>query len=215
MNRFNDCKAVLTDNDGTLVDTEAIKVKVFTSMVAKLGITLTKEDIQGLYGKLDRNCYVDFVVKYHIQRNPLELLAEHTAEYNRKLREVTEALPGAHQLLTALCERDIPIGVCSGSDREQLDIIYRQLGWAHLFRHITSAESTERHKPHPAPYLHAIEHMGVSAKYIVALEDSAAGVASAKAAGIGYIIGVMIGNHGTQDLQQADVVVHSLVELLK
>lgn len=40
------------------------------------------------------------------------------------------------------------------------------------------------HKPHPEPYLKALEHAGVSAEEAIAVEDSERGISSALAAGL-------------------------------
>lgn len=209
--RLNECKGALFDNDGTLVDTEAIKVDVFTYVAKEQsGVELTDEDKKKLYGRLDLDCYVEFVQRYGLRHAPLELLGIHTALYNERLKTVDKALPGVQEALERFEMMAIPIGICSGSERDQLDIIYASLGWHRFFKHITSAESTKEHKPHPAPYIHAADGLGIAPARLAAFEDSRPGVTSAKEAEIGLVVGVSIGNHGTQDLSNADYVIPRL-----
>jgi beta-phosphoglucomutase-like phosphatase (HAD superfamily) len=51
------------------------------------------------------------------------------------------------------------------------------------FRHHVTADDVHNLKPHPEPYLSALDLLGVSAERSVVLEDSPAGVAAAEAAG--------------------------------
>ncbi len=60
-------------------------------------------------------------------------------------------------------------------------------------RHLVSAEDVERGKPDPEPYLLGARRLGLAPEQCVVLEDAAAGVAAARAAGVGWVIGV--GDH--------------------
>lgn len=59
--------------------------------------------------------------------------------------------------------------------------------------HVVVAEECEYPKPHPAPYLRALELAGVSAKEAIAFEDSPSGTRSAIGAGL-----LTIGMRSTQ-----------------
>ncbi len=58
---------------------------------------------------------------------------------------------------------------------------------AHLpsqpFQHHVTADDVHHLKPHPEPYLSALDLLGASAERTVVLEDSPAGVAAGEAAG--------------------------------
>ena len=58
---------------------------------------------------------------------------------------------------------------------------------AEAFDTVVSSGETARGKPHPDPYLAAIEALGLCARATVAIEDSLTGIAAARAAGIGVI----------------------------
>ena len=49
---------------------------------------------------------------------------------------------------------------------------------------IVAADDVERGKPHPEGYLRALERLGVDPAGVIAFEDTEAGIASAKAAGV-------------------------------
>jgi len=61
-------------------------------------------------------------------------------------------------------------------------------------------------------YLQAAERLGVSPSHCVAIEDSTAGISSAKSAGM-HCIGVRVGNRYGQDQSHAHHVVETLFDV--
>jgi HAD superfamily hydrolase (TIGR01509 family) len=78
------------------------------------------------------------------------------------------------------------------------------------FKHVVCADDVINGKPHPEAFLTAAAGLGVDPQDCVAIEDSANGVASAKAAGC-YTIGVR--RDSRIDLSQADEIIESLDRL--
>lgn len=66
-------------------------------------------------------------------------------------------------------------------------------------------------KPHPAPYRHAAQRLGVDPKQSLVLEDAPAGVTSAHRAG-SRVIGVTA-TSPVDTLSEADVVIERLTDL--
>ena len=104
------------------------------------------------------------------------------------VREHAEPLPGARELVTALCGRR-PIGVASNSPRELLRTALDRGGFGDDFDAVIGADEVERPKPAPDLYLRACELLGVRPSEAAALEDSVTGSAAARAAGL-FVIGV-------------------------
>lgn len=207
-------EAAVFDLDGLIVDTEDVGVTVMTALFQiRYSISLTPEDQHGFYGVPDIVCYERLLRKYALEGIPVELLEVHNTSYNRFIGELQHPLPGTSFVLDVLKEQRIISAICSGSYADQISLILGNLSLRDYFSHITSYEDTVLHKPHPDPYLHACQAIGIPPRKCVAFEDSASGVTSAKTAGL-YCVGVMVGNHKTQDLTHADVVVETLEELL-
>jgi HAD superfamily hydrolase (TIGR01509 family) len=91
-------------------------------------------------------------------------------------------MPGAVELLDAIGDR-VPIAVASNSSRRFLDVSLAESGLADRFAVTVSADDVTHHKPHPELYLSAFERLGADPTEGVALEDSATGIASARASG--------------------------------
>jgi beta-phosphoglucomutase-like phosphatase (HAD superfamily) len=80
----------------------------------------------------------------------------------------------------------VPVAIVSGAARIEIEPVIQAAGLAGHVRAIVAAEDVGDGKPHPAGYLRALELLdgGVDASDVLAFEDTEAGVASAKAAGL-------------------------------
>ncbi len=118
-------------------------------------------------------------------------------------------LPGVLALLDAAGAAGVPCGVASNAHAEWVEGHLERLGVADRFRVVVSVDRVDRPKPDPEPYVAAVAALGAPAARSVALEDSATGVAAARAAGLFTVAvpGPMSAHH---DLSDADLVVGSL-----
>jgi beta-phosphoglucomutase-like phosphatase (HAD superfamily) len=80
-----------------------------------------------------------------------------------------------------------PLGLASSSNRPLIDTVLELGGLAGRFRATVSSEEVPRGKPAPDVYLEAARRLGVPPERCVAVEDSHAGIHSAKAAGMGVV----------------------------
>ena len=80
-----------------------------------------------------------------------------------------------------------PLGLASSSNRPLIDLALAEMGVADLFRATVSSEEVERGKPAPDVYLETARRLGVRPQDAAAVEDSASGIRSAKAAGMRVI----------------------------
>lgn len=113
--------------------------------------------------------------------------------FELRLDEVT-AVAGVEAFLAAL--PPIPKAVASSSPTRWLSGALERFGLAGHFgdRLFSAAEHVERGKPHPDIYLHAARELGVRPQKALVLEDTPAGVKSARAAGM-TVIGLCAGLH--------------------
>ena len=110
-------------------------------------------------------------------------LAEHLLELvEEQLLLGVAPMVGVLALLDAIGDR-VPIAVASNSSRRFLDISLAGSRLTDRFAVTVSADDVENHKPHPDLYLKAFSRLGADPGRGVALEDSATGIASARASG--------------------------------
>lgn len=126
-------------------------------------------------------------------------------EFNRGI----DPRPGARELVQALVGR-VPVAVATNSRRVLAELALDSSGLAALLHVVVTHEDVRSPKPAPDPYLEACQRLGADPPRSVALEDSAPGAASAKAAGL-WVIGCP--SLEGMVLDAADVVVASLAEV--
>jgi putative hydrolase of the HAD superfamily len=100
--------------------------------------------------------------------------------------------------------------LASNSPRRLVDAALETANLTDAFDTIVTSDDAA-HKPAPDIYLLACERLGVSPGEALALEDSASGVAAAKAAGLTCIA---VPQFAEIDVSAADRVIDSLEELL-
>jgi HAD superfamily hydrolase (TIGR01509 family) len=206
-------EAVIFDFDGVIADTEVIGVRVCSDLMKRMfQIELTEEDQNSFYGLQDKKFYQHLFEKYELSANVNDIIREHNQAYDFLISLINKPLPGLRETLQKINEESLPIAICSGSYKYQVRKVLTNLRINEYFHSITSCEETQQHKPLPDPYLLAAKKFDVDPAKCLVLEDSENGIVSAKRAGM-YVIGVTIGNHGTQDLRGADKVIHTLKEL--
>lgn len=206
-------EAVIFDFDGVIVDTEEIGIDVSSRLMKRrFGIKLTQEEKNMFYGLQDLRFYQLLIEKRYLEANPHLLLQYHNQEYDKAIMQINSTLPGVVNLLEELRKNGIVSAICSGSYISQIETVLRNLGLGGYFDVVTSCEETTNHKPNPEPYVVTAKKLKISPLNCAAIEDSENGVISAKNAGM-YCVGVTVGNHGTQNLVGADMVIYSLTEL--
>ena len=121
-------------------------------------------------------------------------------------------IDGVTDVLDALRGRYV-MGIVTSSRRDHFDVIHRTTGLLEYFDFVLTSDDFTHVKPHPEPYLKAIEKSGVSREACLAIEDSERGLTAAKAAGIGCIV-VPTALTRASVFAQADRVLGSITEIL-
>jgi beta-phosphoglucomutase-like phosphatase (HAD superfamily) len=78
----------------------------------------------------------------------------------------------------------VPVAVVSGALRAEVEPVLEAAGIAGAIRVTVTADDVRLGKPDPEGYLRAAELLGVAASEATAFEDTEAGIAAAKAAGM-------------------------------
>lgn len=176
--------AVLWDMDGTLIDTEPHWLTAEQELCAEHGGTWDEALAHDLIG------LPLMVSAEHLRaRAGIEGTAEEIVE--TLIERVTTRIadqgipwrPGARELLHELHARDVPCALVTMSFSEQTDLLIDSLP-SGAFATIVTGDRVTHGKPHPEPYLTAMDHLGVDPGTCIAVEDSIPGLTSAEAAGV-------------------------------
>jgi HAD superfamily hydrolase (TIGR01509 family) len=201
-----------------MIDSEPLHQRAFEWLLARHGVNhqFTVEEYGRYFVGIPVKANAEWLVAhFDLTGAPEDLIAEREQIYEELLSDPANLtpMPGLFGLLDDLTARGLPLGVASGSPRHQVDTILRGLGIAARFRAVVAGDDVPRTKPAPDVYLRATEELGVAPTRCIAIEDSATGIASAKAAGLRAIA---VPNRYTahQDLSRADARVENLAQVM-
>ncbi len=215
-------RAVIFDFNGVLVDDEAMHCQFLREILAEEGIALSEERYHEEYlGYDDRGCF-EVALERHgevaTEERVADLIARKSALYDAWARTGLKAFPGAREAVLGLAKR-WPLAICSGALRGEIESALEGLGLGDAFEVIIASEDTERCKPDPEGYFLALDALrsagftGLEAGHCLVIEDSLAGVAAAKAAGMWAVAVTHTYTEAELRDSGADVVVSRLSEL--
>ena len=206
-------RAVIFDMDGLLLDTEILWHDAESDLFRRHGGEFTWDDKMAVIGTSHEVTADYFADRLGLPRDAgPALVTELQALMHERVRRAVDARPGAIELVSRLREVDgVRLGLASNSPRFLVDDALATAGLTDVFETIVTSDDVEHAKPAPDLYLLACERLGVDPADALALEDSASGIAAAKAAGL-TCIGVP--QFTETDASAADRVVDSLERLL-
>ena len=179
--------AVVFDFDGVIADTERLHLGAFQDAFSSRSWTLHEREYFDRYiGFDDRGLVLAYTGdrKLTIADDELrELLHAKKKAFSRHLSSADILYPGAKAAIEAIAAR-FRIAIASGALHHEIVGILTAGGLDHLFEIVVGADDVTATKPAPEPYLAAAERLGVAPRECVAIEDSAAGLQSARRAGM-------------------------------
>jgi HAD superfamily hydrolase (TIGR01509 family) len=176
-------EAVVFDLDGVLVDSEHVWDEVREELARERGGRWhegAQRDMMGMSSP-EWSRYMHDVIG--LEEPPDEISAEVVRRLAARYREKLPLIPGAREAVLRLAER-WPLAVASSSNRPIIDLVLERSGLDSAFQATVSSEEVARGKPAPDVYLAAARRLGVAPARCAAVEDSHAGILSARAAGL-------------------------------
>ena len=175
-------QAVLFDMDGLLIDSEPQWFAAETATVAQLGGAWRKQqqlDLLGTNLEVAAAYMIRWTNSNRSHADVMKLLEQNMTE---QLQKSISFRPGALDLLNSVAASDLQFGLVTSSTRSHVKVVLEHLP-EDLFGVSVTADDVEFLKPHPLPYLTAMQALGSTPARTVVLEDSPPGVESGEAAG--------------------------------
>ena len=205
---------IIFDMDGVLLDSEPMHQEIIYETFQLEGIPFDKAYIQTLTGMSAFPMWEK--VKRDAQRleSVEELIKFHRDYFFKRLPEVKVPLvPHVKDVLEKFKNEGKHLSLASSSGHKLIDIFTQQTNIAHYFEVIMSGDDVKYSKPNPEIFLKVAQWYRLPATQFTVIEDSTNGVKAAKSANM-KCIGFDNPLSGGQDLSQADLLIHSMQELL-
>jgi len=202
---------VLWDLDGVIADSNSFHFAAWQETFAKRGTELTREAFNKLFGS--RN---DFIIQSILGKGTSEtdieaIIQEKETSFREKAKGNIKPFPGAISLLNTIKKGNFKQALVSSAPRENIGFVTGELDIGEYFDCIVSGHEVAESKPSPQIFLLAAQKLAAAPENCIVIEDSPLGIKAAKTAGMRCL--AVANTHSKQDLNEADDVVDSLVEL--
>jgi HAD superfamily hydrolase (TIGR01509 family) len=202
-------RAVVFDMDGVLVDSEPAFYDAVNRVLAEEGRHIDFEQYKQLIGSSVEDTWRGVIRLLYLRGDLHDYLRRYGAVLLDCLRQPQPPLPGVFELLDELDRRGVPYALATSSWGTWADAILEGAGLAGRFRVRVTGDEVTHEKPAPDLYLVAAQRLGLPPERCVAVEDTAAGIAAAKAAGM-FAIQVRAASTAFPPLDEADLVIDDL-----
>lgn len=211
-------EAVIFDFDGVIVDTEPLHYAAFQRLLEPLGLGFTWEQYVETYmGFDDRDAFEEAFNGYARGLSApelLDLIERKALIFQEIIRDGINAYPGVVNLIRKIHNSRTPLAISSGALRSDIEPILEILGITNCFDVIVTAEDVAKSKPDPESYqlahtrLNAFHSRNLPAQQVLAIEDTPAGIASARGAGLRVL--AVTNSYPAEHLSQATAITESL-----
>jgi HAD superfamily hydrolase (TIGR01509 family) len=202
---------VLWDNDGVLVDTEGMYFQTRKEVLGSAGIDLTLDQFKEISLRRGKSTFVLATEQGVDAHTVSRLRKERDRIYTELLESRCPVIDGVEEVLRSLHGR-VRMGVVTSARRPHFEAAHAKSGVMQHMDFVLTREDYTNTKPHPEPYLTAMERHGLRPEECIVVEDSERGLAAATAAGLDCIIVLSDWTRGG-DFTKAVAVVESIGEV--
>ena len=201
-------RAILFDFNGTLSHDEPILCEIFIELFAEHGKPLSAQEyFDELAGLSDPEIVRAWLGRDHPDVD--EVIEERVRRYRAAVGDGSSVPEPVRAAVRYAAER-VPVGIVSGAARAEIEPVVHAAGLADVLGTIVSSDDVLEGKPHPEGYLKALALLDgrIAAHEVLVFEDTEAGVASAKAAGMCCL--AVLGTLSPARLAAADEIVPAI-----
>ena len=178
-------KAIITDFDGTLVDTFDANYLAYHKAFAEVGIILTKERYSECFGlRFDYFMKEMGIADEQTVARIWELKKDYYPQFFERLLPNKALI----DLIDSCRAAGIKTAIASTARKDNLLNVVTYLGISNSFDLIFAGVDVKQGKPSPEIYLKAMSALGVHPKETLVFEDSQVGIEAARASGAKCIV---------------------------
>jgi len=210
-----DLRAVILDMDGVVIDGMPYHQRAWKEAFATAGIEVTDTDIYLKEGMDQMETVVQISREKGVSLSNQDM-NKVIALKNRILNSIFKIrlIPGSTKFVSRLKRLGFRLALVTGTEKNVVERVLREeAALKGIFNVVVTAETVKRKKPDPEPYLKAVELLEIEKGHCLVIENSPAGIASAKRAGLTCL--ALTTSLPENYLREADCIFHSLEEVLK
>lgn len=211
LERLN-CKAVIFDLDGTILDNNEYHLESWKQYLKNIGREMSDEEYnEKINGRTNRD-----VVKY-LYGNDLseediwKFTLEKEAIYRSLYKPFIAPVEGLIPLLEDLHGHDVPMAIATSGIQVNIDFMFENVPIKKYFRKVVDSSYIKKGKPDPEIFLTTAALLDVPPGLCLVFEDSVVGIRSAKAAGMK--VAAVATTHAKEELADADMIIDDFREL--
>ncbi|PON34063.1 HAD hydrolase, subfamily IA [Parasponia andersonii] len=189
-------EAVLFDVDGTLCDSDPLHHHAFRELLLEIGYNggvPIDEDffIENIAGK--HNDDIARAIFPDDFERGLRLTEEKEVVFRRLASEQLKPVDGLYELKKWIQDRGLKRAAVTNAPRPNAELMISLLGLSDFFDAVILGDECDHAKPHPEPYLKALEVLKASKDHTFIFEDSVSGIKAGVAAGM-PVVGITTRN---------------------
>lgn len=177
--------AIITDFDGTLVDTFEANLRAYQKAFNDVGMNLSAEKYRQCFGfRFER-----FMMAMAIyDERTANIIREAKKEYYPQFFEFLKPNAALIELISSFHAMGGKTAIASTARKENLMNVVNYLGIENIFDLIFAGKDVKQGKPSPEIYLKAMDALGIQANETIIFEDSEVGIEAAKTSGANYMV---------------------------
>ena len=176
--------AIIFDMDGVLIDSQPLHYEIDMRVLKACGYPAEFSTVTPYTGLSNQSRWPKYKENFNLSPSA-ERLIEMSEEAMRDIFNEADlaAIDGIPALLQGIKDMGLYCGVASASPLELVQLVLNRIRLSKYFDGITPVEEVTASKPAPDIYLRAAAKAGLPPGQCIAIEDSPAGILSAKNAG--------------------------------
>lgn len=204
-------RAIIFDMDGVIVDSMPYHFLAWYEALRPWGISVRCFDIYQREGERWDKTLKDLLraTKIKPTRKVLSKIFAHRQKIFKKYFK-RYIFKGVDRFLRCLKQKGYALGLVTGTPAQEIMQILPE-NIRTLFDCVVAGDSVRQGKPHPAPYLKALELLRLKPRECLVVENAPLGIRAAKAAGIFCL--ALNTSLPSEYLNQADLVVEKLEDI--
>jgi beta-phosphoglucomutase len=178
--------AVVFDFNGTLSDDEPVLCEIFMHLFAEHGRPMSAQEyFDQLAGLSDPEIVTTWLGEDH--PDVQAVIDERVTLYRAAAADGSTIHEHMREAVRYAAAR-VPLAICSGAARAEIEPVVESAGLAPHFRAIVSSDDVVHGKPDPEGYVKALGLLKADPAESAVFEDTEAGIVSARGAGVGRVL---------------------------